>query len=219
MQIFLDTANREIIKKLLPTGLIDGITTNPTNLSAEGYNTKEILADICAMVSGDVSIEIVERDPIIAFKQAIEIAQFAPNTVVKIPCLPELLPVIKKIVDAKIKVNVTLVFSDIQALAVAKLGVCYISPFVGRWDDIGEDGLNFLDELVDIKNTYDFSANILAASIRSVYQWRRAAHAGVDAITLPPRVFEQGLRHPLSDHGVTLFEHDWKKMGKKNIFD
>lgn len=219
MKIFLDTANRDIIKKWLHTGLIDGVTTNPTLLSKEGTNTKQVLIDICSMVSGPVSIEVVEKDSDAVYKQAKEIASFAKNVVVKIPCLVEYFPVIHKLVKEGVKINATLVFTEVQALALAKLGVTFISPFIGRWDDIGKDGVTFVENIMEIKRHYEFSAEILAASIRTVNQWKRVAMVGVDIITLPPAVIEMGIKHPLTDRGVALFDSDWSKLGKKSLFE
>jgi len=218
MKIFLDTANRELIKKWIPTGLIDGVTTNPSLMSKEGSDTKAVLRDICDMVKGPVSIEVIEKKPEAVYEQAKEIAKFAPNVVVKIPCLPEYMPVIHRLTQEGVKLNITLVFSEIQALLVAKLGVTYISPFVGRLDDIGTEGPNLIDELMVIKQNYNFSSQILAASIRTVYHWHRAAVAGVDVVTLPPAVLEQGMKHPLTDRGVELFDADWKKLNKPTLW-
>ena len=218
MKIFLDTANRELIKKWLPTGLIDGVTTNPSLMSKEGSDTKAVLRDICDMVNGPVSIEVIEKKPEAVYEQAKEIASFAPNVVVKIPCLPEYMPVIHRLAKEDVKLNITLIFSEIQALLVAKLGVAYISPFVGRLDDIGTEGPNLIDNLVIIKQNYDFSSEILAASIRTVYHWQRAALAGADVVTLPPAVLEQGMKHPLTDRGVELFDADWKKLNKTTLW-
>lgn len=219
MKIFLDTASRELIKKLIPTGLINGVTTNPTLLSREGSDTKAVLRDICAMVEGPVSIEIVEKSPEAVLAQARQIAQFAPNVVVKIPFAPQYLPVIHQLVQEEIMVNVTLVFSPLQALLVAKLDVELISPFIGRLDDTGVDGVAILEEIVSIKNLYEMSSQILAASVRSVAQWQRIAQTGVDIVTLPPAVFEQAMHHPLTDRGIELFDADWKKLGKKSLFE
>ena len=219
MKIFLDTANCDVIKKWVQTGLIDGVTTNPTLLSKEGTNTKQVLVDICSMVSGPVSIEVVEKDPDAVYKQAKEIASFAKNVVVKIPCLVEYFPVIHKLAKEGVKINATLVFTEVQALALAKLGVTFISPFIGRWDDIGKDGITFVENIMEIKRHYEFSAEILAASIRTVNQWKRVAMVGVDIITLPPAVIEMGIKHPLTDRGVALFDSDWSKLGKKNLFE
>lgn len=219
MKIFLDTANRELIKKFLPTGLIDGITTNPSHLSKEGSDTKQVLRDICSMIEGPVSIEVVEKAPDAVLVQARQIAQFAPNVVVKIPCAAEYFPVIKTAVEEDIKINVTLVFTPLQALFVSKLGVEMISPFLGRLDDVGVDGLSVLEEIITLKDVYDFESEILAASIRSVIQWQHVTQMGADIVTLPPAIFEQALKHPMTDRGMELFDADWKKLGKKGIFD
>ncbi|MFH1253874.1 MAG: transaldolase family protein [bacterium] len=219
MKIFLDTANREQIKKWTETGLIDGVTTNPTLLSKEDSNTKKVLLDICSMVNGPISIEVVEKNPDAVYKQAKEISNFAKNVVVKIPCMPEYFPTIHKLVCDGVKINVTLVFTEIQALLVAKLGATFISPFVGRWDDIGNDGVDFVENIVMIKQNYGFKSEILAASIRNVYQWQRLAYAGVDIITVPAEVIEKAIKHPLSTQGVEAFDKDWKKLNKKSLFE
>jgi transaldolase len=219
MKIFLDTASRDAIKKWLPTGLVDGVTTNPSLLSKEGSSPKDVLIDICSMVSGPVSIEVVEKAPEAVYKQACEISKFAPNVVVKIPCTVEYLPVIYKLGKEGVKINATLVFSEIQALLMAKLGVSFISPFIGRWDDIGQDGIAIINEIIEVKRQYDFSSEILAASIRTVYHWKAVAGMGVDIVTVPPKVLEQAIKHPLTDNGIALFDSDWQKVGKKNLFE
>ncbi len=219
MKLFLDTANRESIKEWMETGLIDGITTNPSHLSKEGSDTKKVLLDICAMVPGDVSIEVVEKDPQAVYNQAKEIAALAENVVVKIPFAKEYLPVIRKLVEEKVSINVTLVFSLVQALLVAKLGVKYISPFVGRWDDIDIDGINLIGELVELKHNYDFSSEILAASIRHVMHLHHAALFGADVATIPPTLLDKLMRHPLTEQGIAKFDADWKKLGKKSLLD
>ncbi len=219
MKIFLDTANREYIKKLLPTGVIDGITTNPSLLSKEGSQSKQVLQDICAMVPGPVSIEVVEKHPDAVLKQGREIAQFAKNIVVKIPFALEYMQVIKTLAHEGIPLNITLVFTPLQALMVAKLGVTYISPFLGRWDDIGVDSIDLLEQTVDIKETYDFDSQILAASIRSVLQWQKVAEASADVITVPPAIFEQVFKHPLTERGIAMFDADWQKLGKTSLFE
>lgn len=215
MKIFLDTANRELIKKLVPTGLVDGITTNPTLLSKEDSDPAGVLRDICVLVNGPVSIEVVEKAPDAVLVQARAIAKIASNAVVKIPFAEEYLAVIKKLVDEGIKINATLVFTPIQALMVAKLGVEYISPFIGRWDDINVDGIAVLEEMISVKDVYGFSSQILAASIRTLMHWQKALQIGADVITVPPAIFEQALRHPLSQRGIEQFDSDWKKLGKE----
>ncbi len=213
MKIFLDTANRELIKKWLPTGLIDGITTNPSHLSKEGSDVKQVISDICAMVPGPISVEVVEKTPEAVYAQAKHITTFGEQVVVKIPCASQYFPVIHKLVQEGVSINVTLVFTPLQALMVAKLGVMLISPFVGRWDDIGVDGFTLLEETVNIKNLYDFDAEILAASVRSPLQWQKIAQLGVDAVTVPPAVFEQAINHPLTEKGMAIFDADWNKLG------
>jgi transaldolase len=219
VKIFLDTANRTLIEQWLPTGLVDGVTTNPTLLSKEGPDTKKVLLDICAMVPGHVSIEVVEKSPEDVYRQALEISKFAPNVVVKIPCSTMYLPVIRKLVKEGVKINVTLVFTALQSLIVAKLGVTYISPFIGRWDDIAIEGVDLVPTLVTLKKNYGFKSEILAASIRNILHWQKAAEAGADVVTLPPPLLEQALKHPLTERGIELFDNDWKKLGKKNLFD
>ena len=219
MKLFLDTANREVIKKWVATGLVDGVTTNPTLLSKEGNDSKAVLRDICAMVSGPVSIEVVEKEPAAVLAQAREISKFAKNVVVKIPFATEYLPVIKAAVDEGIKINVTLVFTPLQALLAAKLGVEFISPFVGRWDDIGVEGMRLLEEIITIRDMYAFQSKILAASIRTLLHWQQAAAMGADIATVPPAVMEQATKHPLTERGIALFDADWKKLGKKNLFE
>jgi len=217
MKIFLDTANRELIKKWVATGLIDGVTTNPTLLSKEGGDIKQALRDICSMVPGPVSIEVIEKDPAAVLAQAREIAKFAKNVVVKIPFAEQYLPIIKTAVDEGIRINATLIFTPIQALLMAKLGVEFISPFVGRWDDIGVEGVGLLEEVVTVKDLYNYSSQILAASIRSVLHWQTIAKTGVDVITLPPAVFAQAMKHPLTERGIEMFDADWKKLGKDSL--
>lgn len=214
MKVFLDTANREQIKKWVATGLVDGVTTNPTLLSKESSDTKKVLLDICSMVQGPVSIEAVEKEVSAVKKQAKAISKLAKNVVVKIPCIPEYFTVIHELIQDGVKINVTLVFTEIQALLVAKLGATFISPFAGRWDDIGQDGVKLVEDIVKIKQNYSFKSEVLAASIRNVYQWRRLACAGADIITVPVEVLEKAVKHPLSTQGFEQFDKDWKKLGK-----
>ena len=219
MKLFLDTANRELIKKWIPTNLVDGVTTNPSLLSKEGNNPKEVLLDICKMVKGDVSIEVVKKEPEQVYKQAKEISALAKNVVVKIPFKFEYLPVISKLVQEKISINVTLIFSVIQATLVAKLGVRYISPFLGRWDDIDIPGLEQVEKMMLVKRNYNFKSEILAASIRNPIHMRKALFWGIDVITIPPTLLDKVMNHPLTKEGIEKFDADWKKLGKKDLFD
>ncbi|MFC1894784.1 transaldolase family protein [Candidatus Dependentiae bacterium] len=219
MKLFLDTANRELIKKWIPTGLVDGVTTNPSLLSKEGNNTKEVLLDICTMVKGDVSIEVVKITPQDVYNQALEISKISTNVIVKIPFKFEYLAVINKLVKENIKINVTLIFSVIQATLVAKLGVKYISPFIGRLDDIDIVGLEQLQKMLLVKEKYQFKSEIIAASIRNVIHMRKALFLGTDVITIPPNLLDKVLKHPLTIEGIEKFNTDWKKLGKENLFD
>ncbi len=219
MKLFLDSANRKEIEKYLATGLVDGVTTNPSLLSAQGQNTKEVILDILRMVPGDVSIEVVEKAPDAVYTQAHQIAKLGDNAVVKIPFAFEYLPVIAKLVGDGVKLNITLVFNLLQALMVAKLGVTYISPFIGRLDDIGADGMVLIEDLVTLKDQYDFPVEILAASIRHVMHWERAALLGADVATVPPAIIEAACKHPLTESGIKKFDEDWKKLGKQNLLD
>jgi len=219
MKLFLDTANRELIKKWLPTGLVDGVTTNPSLLSKEGESTKEVLLDICNMVEGDVSIEVVEKEPEAVYKQAIQISKLAKNVVVKIPFAPQYLPVINKLVKEGVKINATLIFSLTQALLVAKMGVKYISPFVGRWDDIDIDGMELVENLVTMKYNYDFKSEILVASIRNVIHLQRSILIGADIATIPPTLLDKVMNHPLTVEGIEKFDSDWQKLNKKTLLD
>jgi transaldolase len=219
MKIFLDTANKESIEKWVATGIINGVTTNPTHLSKEGPNTKQLLLDICKIVSGDVSIEVVEKEPEAVYRQAKEISALADNVVVKIPFTQEYLSVIAKLVKEEVKLNITLIFSVLQALLVAKLGVKYISPFIGRLDDIDNDGINLIDDLVELKYNYEFKFEIIAASIRGLMHWHHAALIGADVATIPPALLEKLMDHPLTQRGITKFDADWKKLGKKSLLE
>ncbi|MCK4265114.1 fructose-6-phosphate aldolase [Candidatus Babeliales bacterium] len=217
MKLFLDTANRELIKEWVKTGLIDGITTNPSLLSKEGPNTKAVLLDICNMVPGDVSIEVVKKEPEAVYKQAHQIASLASNVVVKIPFKKEYLPVIKRLVSDGISINATLIFSVIQALLVAKLGVKYISPFIGRWDDIDIDGLTLIEEIRQMLDNYGYESELLAASIRHMIHLHHSALLGADVATIPPNIFDKLMEHPLTVQGIEKFDSDWKKLGKEDL--
>ncbi|MCK4650706.1 fructose-6-phosphate aldolase [Candidatus Babeliales bacterium] len=219
MKIFLDTANRELIEKWIPTGIIDGVTTNPSLLSKEGKNSKKVLENICGIVKGDVSIEIVKKEPNEVYKQAIQISKIAPNVVVKIPFAWEYLSVINKLVKDGIKINVTLIFSVVQATLVSKLGVKYISPFIGRWDDIDRDGMDVIENLVIMKHNYGFKSEILAASIRHVIHLQKSILMGADVATIPPTLLDKLMVHPLTQQGIKKFDADWSKLEKEDLFD
>ena len=218
MKIFLDTANIPHIKKYIPTGLIDGITTNPSNLSREGGDPKKIVMEICKLLPhGQISIEVTKLEPTEMYLQAKEIAQLAPNVWVKIPCHARYYEVIKKLVDEKMKLNITLVFTVLQSLMMSKLGVYYISPFIGRWNDIDVDGMSFIPQMREMIDFYGFDTKILAASIRDIHDFHGALNAGADAITLTVEIFEKAISNPLTDQGIEKFASDWQKLGVKHF--
>lgn len=218
MKIFLDTANVTAIKKWALTGLIDGITTNPSNLSREGGDPKKNILEICKLLpEGHISVEVTEVDPKKLYKQAKAIAKLSNNIWVKIPCHANYYEVIKRLVDEEVKLNITLVFSVLQSLMMCKLGVYYISPFVGRWEDIDVDGMAYLPQMRDMIDFYGYETKILAASIRSVQSFHEAIAAGADAITLPVDIFEKSVANPLTDEGIKKFSKDWQKLGIKQF--
>lgn len=218
MKIFLDTANLEGIKKWAMTGLIDGVTTNPTHLSKEGGNPKEQILAICAALpEGEISVEVTEQDPDAVYKQAKDIAALAENIVVKIPCHHNYYQVIRRLAHEEIPLNITLVFSLVQGLMMCKLGVRYISPFVGRLDDIDVDGIEVLPEMREMVDEYGFDTGILAASLRGVRHMHEAILAGADAATISLPVFEKMIEHPLTDQGIKTFSADWAKLGVRQF--
>jgi len=218
MKIFLDTANIEAIKKWSITGIIDGVTTNPSHLSKEDVDPKKRVLEICSLLpEGEISVEVTEKDPQAVYEQAKKIAQLADNVLVKIPCHKDYYEIIKQLVDEGVRINITLVFSLIQGVMMSKLGVFYISPFVGRWDDIDVDGIGLLHEMRQVMFQYGFETGILAASLRHVRHLHDAIMAGADAVTVPIGVLEKALDHPLTERGIAKFDADWQKLGIKKF--
>lgn len=218
MKLFLDTANIETIKKWAASGIIDGVTTNPSHLSKEGVDPKKRVLEICSLLpAGEISVEVTEKDPQAVYKQAKEIAQLADNILVKIPCHKDYYAIIKQLVDEGVKINITLVFSVIQGVMMSKLGVFYISPFIGRWDDIDVDGVKLLYEMRQVIFQYGFETGILAASLRHVRHLHDAIMAGADAATVPIGVLKKALDHPLTDQGIAKFDADWQQLGIKQF--
>ncbi len=218
MKIFLDTANSGDIKKWASTGLIDGVTTNPTHLSKEGQDPKRQVLAICSLLpKGEISVEITEKDPDAVYKQAKAIAQLADNILVKVPCHHDYYEVIHRLANEGVKLNITLVFTLIQGLMMGKLGVQYISPFIGRWDDIDVEGSVLLEEMRHMIDDYGFSTGVLAASVRHVRHFHYAINAGADVVTLPVSVLEKSIQHPLTDRGIAKFDADWQKLGIKQF--
>ena len=218
MKIFLDTANLALIKKWAPTGLINGVTTNPSHLSKEGGDPKKQVLAICsALPDGEISVEVTEKKPDAVYKQATAIAKLAPNILVKVPCHQDYYEIIKRLAQEGVKLNITLVFTMLQGLMMAKLGVTYISPFLGRWDDIDVEGIDLLKEMRTMIDWYGFDTQILAASLRTVRHVHKSVLAGANAATIPTDVFEKMLTHPLTDQGIAKFDADWKKLGIKQF--
>lgn len=214
MYIFLDTADYDAIKKWSSTGIIDGITTNPTLVSrANPEDPNALLREICTLMEDrDVSIEVTQEEPEKVYRQAHDLAKIADNAVVKIPCKAVYVPVIEKLIADGIRINITLVFSVTQALLMAKLGVDYVSPFIGRLEDSGGDGLKLVSDIRAIFSLYAYETEILAASIRSVDHVREVALRGADVATLPVKILEESFNHPLTDKGIAQFLADWKKI-------
>lgn len=214
MKLFLDTADIQLIKNWAPSGLIDGVTTNPTHLSKAGGDPIELIKKICEVLPhGDISVEVTQKDPEAVYQQARQIAAIADNVVVKIPCYADYYPVIARLIKDGIAVNITLVFSVSQALCMAKLGVDYISPFVGRLDDIGQDGMGVLADICTMVAQYGFESQVLAASVRTVAIAESALLVGADAITVPGAILHEMATHTLTDAGMKQFAVDWKKLG------
>jgi transaldolase len=215
MKFFLDTANLDEIREGVALGLIDGVTTNPSLVAKEGkVDFKQHIAAICELVGGDVSAEVTSLDLEGMLREGREYAQIAPNVVVKCPLTRDGLKATRRLTDEGIKVNVTLCFSAAQAILAAKAGAAYISPFLGRLDDIGHNGLSLLAEIVEIYDNYDWPTEVLAASLRHPLHVIEAARMGSDVATMPFKVIEQLMKHPLTDKGLDQFLADWRKSGR-----
>jgi len=214
MKLFLDTANLAQIKKLNQMGIVDGITTNPTLVSKEPGEFEDIIIAICKEVRGDVSAEVVSTNFEGMVSEAKHLSSIAPNVVVKIPIIPEGLRATKAVSGMGIRVNMTLVFSANQGLLAAKAGASFISPFIGRLDDIGQRGMELVEDLVKIRNNYNLKAEVLVGSIRHAQHVLEAAKVGADIATMPPEVMEKMIQHPLTDSGLRRFLDDWEKAKK-----
>ncbi|MFZ4604247.1 MAG: fructose-6-phosphate aldolase [Caulobacterales bacterium] len=213
MLLFLDTADINELKALADTGLIDGVTTNPSLVAKEGKPFRAVLKEICTLIDGPVSAEAVALDAAGMVREGKVLRSVADNVVVKLPLTPEGLKACVALSDEGVEVNVTLCFSAVQALLAAKAGAAFISPFVGRLDDGGHDGMELVREIRAIYDQYGFETKILAASLRTPAHVREAALAGADCATLPPAVFRALYKHPLTDLGLEAFMKDWKASG------
>lgn len=213
MKFFIDTANVEEIKKANDLGLVDGVTTNPSLVSKEGREFKELITEICSIVDGPVNAEVVSTDAEGMIKEAKELVKLADNIAVKIPLIEEGLKATKALAGEGIKTNVTLCFSPIQALMAAKAGAAYINPFIGRLDDLSQRGMDLVEQIVAIYDNYGFDTEIIVASVRNPVHVLDAALLGADIATVPFKVLQQLIKHPLTDIGLEKFLADWEKMG------
>jgi len=216
MEIYLDTANIEHIRQAAKLGIVSGVTTNPSLVSKEGKADYEaVVKEICSIIPGPISAEVVVEGVQAMTEQARKIASWAPNIVIKIPATAEGLEVTSALAKEKIKVNFTLCFSLNQALLAARAGATYVSPFVGRLDDIGHDGMALVKDIVDVFRNYQLSTKVIAASIRHPQHCVAAAKAGAHIATVPYEVLMQMIKHPLTDVGVARFLSDWQRLSKK----
>lgn len=215
MKFFIDTADVSEIKSAIERGWVDGVTTNPSLIAKSGRNFTEVIKEICSLTSGPVSAEVISLDAPGMLKEAHELVKIASNVVIKIPMCEEGMIAVKKLTSEGIKTNVTLVFSTLQALLAAKAGATMVSPFVGRLDDIGHDGMQLIADIVQMYQNYDFSTEVLVASIRHPLHLHQSAMLGADIATIPYKVMQQMTGHPLTTKGIESFLSDWNKAQKK----
>ena len=214
MKIFLDTANLKAIKTYNDMGLVDGITTNPTLLAKEDQNPAELMQEIVKIVKGPVSLEVIATETDEMLEEEHKLKKFGQNVVVKIPMTANGMKAVRKLKEDGINTNVTLVFSSNQAILAAKAGASYVSPFIGRLDDIGNEGMILIKEIMQIFRNYQFKTEVLVASIRHPVHVIEAGMIGADIVTLPPEILGKMLAHPLTDKGLALFLSDWQKAKK-----
>ncbi len=216
MKIFLDSANIDAIKKYNELGLVDGVTTNPTLLSKEKEHPAEIMKQIVKIIKGPVSLEVIGTTAQVMIEEAHRLMKFGQNVVVKIPMIPDGMKAVKQLKQDGISTNVTLVFSANQAVLAAKAGASYISPFIGRLDDVGQDGMMLIKEIVQIFDNYQYKTEVLVASVRHPLHIIEAAKLGANIVTLPPEILGKMLAHPLTEKGLSAFLSDWEKIKKDN---
>ncbi len=214
MKFFIDTANIDEIKELIPTGMVDGVTTNPSLIAKSGRDFKETVKEICKIVSGPVSAEVTAEDYETMIKEADVLRKIADNVAIKLPLTQDGLKVCKVLSSENTMTNVTLCFSAGQALLAAKAGASFISPFVGRLDDLGEEGMQLIEDIATIYYNYDFDTEILVASVRNPNHVTTAAMIGADIATIPAKILHQLYKHPLTDNGLKGFNADWAKTGQ-----
>jgi transaldolase len=214
MKIFIDTANIEEIKAANDWGIIDGVTTNPSLVAKEGKDFKSMVDHILSIVDGPISVEVISTDSEGMVNEALVMSNWSKNIVIKIPMIPEGLKAVKILNEKGIKTNVTLIFSVNQALLAAKAGATYVSPFIGRLDDIGHDGMQIIRDLVQVYKLYDFKTEIIVASVRHPLHVVESAKIGAHVATIPYNVIEKMFKHPLTDIGLEKFLKDWEKVQK-----
>ena len=217
MRFFLDTADINVIRDLAATGFVDGVTTNPSLIAKSGRDFKETIAEICAIIDGPISAEVVALNYEAMLAEAKELTAIHRNVTIKLPLTMDGLKACRTLSNQDIMVNVTLCFSAAQALLAAKAGATFISPFIGRLDDINESGLGLIQEIRVLYDNYAFATEILAASIRSPRQVVEVGLIGADVVTMPPSILHQLAQHPLTDKGIEIFMSDWKKTGQQII--
>ncbi len=217
MKFFLDTANLEEIRQGVSLGIVDGITTNPSLIAKEGRPLEEVAREICSIVDGPISLEVVSTTAEEMVREGRKLAAIHPNVVVKLPMIREGLKALKIVSEEGIRVNVTLIFSPLQALLAAKNGAAYVSPFVGRLDDISTDGMEVVADILDVYAPYEFETEVLVASVRHPMHVLQAARLGADVVTLPYKTLEQMLKHPLTDIGQEKFLADWRKSQEQPV--
>jgi transaldolase len=215
MKIFIDTANIEQIKEVNSWGILDGVTTNPSLVAKENKDFSKLVQEICAVVDGPISVEAVSTKADDIIKEGKKLAAINRNIVVKVPMNEEGLKATKVLAKDGIRVNVTLIFSANQALLAAKAGAAYVSPFVGRLDDVGQNGMDLIAEIMDIFQNYEFDTEIIVASVRDPIHVTEAARMGAHVATIPYDVLKKMFRHPLTDIGIDKFLKDWEKVSKK----
>lgn len=215
MKFFIDTANIDEIREGISLGMVDGVTTNPSLVAKEKKGFDEIIKEILKIVDGPVSLEAVSLDEAGIVKEGKKLAKLGSNVVVKVPMMTEGLKATRKLAAEGIRVNQTLIFSPLQALMAAKAGAAYVSPFVGRLDDVSHDGLELVDQIITIFDNYEFETEIIVASVRHPLHVLEAAMMGADIATIPFKVIAQLAKHPLTDKGIDAFLADWKKVPKK----
>jgi transaldolase len=215
MKFFIDTANIDEIKEANSMGMVDGVTTNPTLIAREGGDFQTIIKEICSIVDGPISAEVISLDADGMVKEARELAKIHDNIVIKVPMTIDGIKATRTLTEENIKTNVTLIFSPLQALMAAKAGATFVSPFVGRLDDLAQEGMVLVDQIVEIYSNYGYTSEIIVASIRNPLHVLDAAIMGADIATIPFNVLAKLAAHPMTDKGIKAFLSDWEKAGKK----